>query len=203
MSGIDKLMKWNCSTIFLLNPLGLDKKRLDKIGFVETYLKDEYNQIEYENPVFLLFRPENVYSFQVFVENEYSRINRFTGTRDLVADYNRENGEVVLVYRFPFNRDYEKFLKGKYSEFSVEILKTYPRTQKSEGGVEILALPYRIITKDRESQEILETVYGESFLLQAPIIPLVDMLEELYDTEFTEDMELWSLPNEVKETLKI
>lgn len=203
MNGIDDLMKWNCSTIFLLNPLGLDKKRLDKIGFVETYLGDEFCQIEYKNPVFLLFKPENIGNFQVFVENEYDRINRFTGTKDLKADYDRKEGEVMLVYEFPFDKDYEKFKAGKYSEFSAEVLRTYPRTLKSSTGAEILGLPYRIITKDKESESILNSIYGENFLVQQPIIALKDLLEERYDVEFTADMELWTLPNLEKETLKI
>lgn len=203
MSGIDNLLKWNCSTIFLLNPLGLDKQRLDKIGFVGTYLNDEYNQTDYINPVYLLFRPENVNNFQVFVENEYDRVNTHTGTKDLRADYDRGNGEIVMVYEFPFAKDYQRFLSGKYSEFSQDVIKTYPKTVKNKQGFTILGIPYRIITRDVESENILTEVYGKTFLTQMPIVTIAQMLEEKYDTPFTDDMELWTLPSTDKETLKI
>ncbi len=202
---IDSLLEWNCSTIFLLSPLGLDKQRLDKIGFRETYLNDEYNKIEYNNPVFLLFKPENVFNFQVFVDGEYDRINKFTDTKDLKGDYDRGNGEIVLVYEFPFDRDYKRFLEGKYSEFSEEIVKTYPKTikiRKDSAENTILGVPYRIITKDRESHDLLSEIYGSDFLVHQPILTMKQMLEDRYGTDFTEDMELWTLPSVTKETLK-
>lgn len=206
MSGqIDKLMQWNCSTIFLLNPLDLDKQRLDKIGFKGTYLNDEYNKTEYENPVFILFKPENVFNFQVFVDAEYDRVNKHTGSKDLRGDYNRGDGEVVLVYEFPFAEDYQRFITGKYSEFSEEIIKTYPKTikfKKGDNEVTLLGIPYRIITKDKESQELLTEAYGDNFLVHQPILTMAEMLEDRYGTPFTEDMELWTLPNIEKETLK-
>lgn len=210
MSGIDGIMKWNCSTIFLLDPLGLEKRRLDKIGFVEAYMKDEYNQIEYNNPVFLLFRPSNMNVFQAFVENEYDRVNTYTGTKDLRTDYDRGNGDIVLVYEFPFPKDYEKFKEGKYSEFSTEIAKTYPKIIKSVAnpGVLILGIAYRIITKDSESQELLMEAYSQISPdiiphLQPTIKTMAEILSDRYGTEFTDDMELWKLPSLEKETLKI
>lgn len=204
MSGVSKLLERNCSTIFLLNPLGLEKQRLDKLGFVEAYLKDEYSTNEYINPVFLLFKPENVNNFQVFVEREYDRINIHTGTKDLVADYDRGNGEIVLVYEFPFKKDYERFLEGKYSRFSKDIVETYPKTIKTgtDNKFTALGVPYRIITKDRESKEILAQIYGNSFLTNQPITTISDMLEKEFGTPITEDMELWSIPSIEKETLK-
>ncbi len=205
MSGIDNVLKWNCSTIFLLDPLGLEKSRLDKIGFMEAYLKDEYNNLEYENPVFLLFRPGNMNIFQAFVENEYGRVNTHTGTKDLRADYDRGNGEVVLVYEFPFPKDYQKFMEGKYSKFSEDIIKTYPKVKKSvvTPGLVLLGMAYRIITKDRDSEELLSDAYSDIFPhLQPTIVSMAEMLAERYGTDFTEDMELWKIPSFEKETLK-
>ena len=57
---IDVMMKWNCSTIFLLHPLGLNRLKLAEIGFKEAYVRDEYCETEYKNPVFLLFEPKDL-----------------------------------------------------------------------------------------------------------------------------------------------
>lgn len=202
-SQIDNLLEWNCSTIFLLYPLGLNRLILNKFGFKQAYLKDEYNKKEYKNPVFLLFEPE-VSNFQMFVEDEYERKNPFTKTNDLIEDYDRGNGQVVLVYEFPdqFSEDYQKFLNGQYSRFSKEITNTYPKIVHLGRGVKILGSQYRIITKDRESENILSKEYGESFLITERIQTMAEMLEDRFGTHFTPDMELWQKPNMNKEILK-
>jgi len=205
MSGIDGAMKWNCSTIFLLDPLGLERERLDKAGFVEAYLKDEYNTLEYKSPVFLLFRPTDLKSFQVFLDTEYERVNPYTQTKDLVEDYDRGNGEIVLVYEFPFPEDYKKFRDGKYSKFSDKVIETYPKLIKSKvnPGLVLLGMPYRIVTKDRDSEALLSVAYGDQYTaIKATGWTMAEILSERYGTEFTPDMELWTLPSQEKETLK-
>jgi len=197
---VDVLMKFNCSTIFLLSPLDLNRHELMKHGFIEAYLVDEYCTETFNMPVFLLFEPKDTVAFNEFIENEYLRKNKFTGTIDLVKDYDRGEGKTVLVYEFPktFESDFVKFKKGQYSKFSESIKKTYP---KMIGNVP--AAQYRIITKDSETEALVVQKLGQSYIINNPIVTIADMLEERFGTYFDESMELWQKPRIEKETLKI
>lgn len=187
MSELEVLFKYNCSTIFLLYPLGLERRKLHALGFVQAYLKDaEKHDIEYENPVFLLFKPTSPTVFQAFVDAEYERVNKHTNTVDIVEDYDYIDGYVVLAYQLPkeFEEDYRKFLVGKYSRFSKKFRETYPKSVKIKGDngkdIDELSAQYRIINKIKE---------------------LKDMLEDKLAVTFDSDQEFFSKPNPDKETL--
>lgn len=200
---LEGLLRRNCSTMFLLYPLGLSVRNLEGFGFVEAYLKDEYCQTDYETPVFLLFKPDDKELLQLFIDGEYLRENTFTNTFDLQEDYNRGDGEVVLVYDFPFKRDYKIFLNSKYSRFSEKMINTYPKMVPAPtGGMKIVGTQYRIITKDKDTVNLLVKEYGQGFLTDQNIPTIASMLEDMYGTPFDDSMELWKAVNMEKETLK-
>lgn len=187
MSELDVLFKYNCSTIFLLYPLAIERRKIMQLGFIQAFLFDsEKMDVEYENPVFLLFKPDSPTVFQAFVESEYERINKFTGTVDIIEDYDYIDGYVVLVYQFPkeFEVDYKKFLEGKYSKFSKKFKDAYPKTVKirTEEGrmIDEVGTVFRIINRTKDFR---------------------DMLEERLGVTFDWDQELWNKYNETKETL--
>lgn len=188
MSDLQRLFNWNCSTIFLLYPLGIERKKITQLGFIQAYLADAEKDVEYQSPVFLLFKPDSPTIFQAFVDSEYERLNKVTGTVDIIEDYDYVDGYVVLVYQFPkeFEEDYNKFLEGKYSKFSKKFRETYPKVVKikTEEGrpIEEVSTQYRIINRTPEFREYLEEILG---------------------IEFQGDMEFWSKPDMSKETLTI
>lgn len=179
---LEQLYKFNCSTLFLLSPLGLSRRVLKEFGFINCFLKDGNRDLHIVNPVLLLFKPDDMDTFQMFVEEEYKR------SRYLVEDYDYIGGYVVLVYKFPeeFNSDFQLFLEGKYSKFSDKFRKIYPKIIKivDEYGRrhDELSSQYRIIYKTDDWKEQIEKDYNV----------LID-----------KDQEYWSVPDMSRETLKI
>jgi len=194
MSEIDSLFKYNCSTLFLLFPLGLDRRKLMDFGFQSAYDGDKTLEAPYEYPVFLLFKPTDLTLFQAFVDSEYMRINHHTQTFDLKEDYDHEEGYVVLLYDFPdiFQDDYKRFLEGKYSKFSSKFRATYPKVIKilhENGRIdEVIGTAYKIINKN--DPKLYEEVKKRGEL------DMREELEDRFDTIFTPDMELWETPSD-------
>lgn len=204
MSEIDSLFKYNCSTLFLLFPLGLDRRKLIPFGFKEVYIKDITIDDYVKNPVYVLFKPTDLVSFQTFVDSEYTRVNPHTETFDLVDDYDCEDGHVVLLYSFPeeFEGDFAKFMEGKYSKFSRKFKLTYPKIikiQMPHGRVdEIIGTAYKIINK---GEDVRREVKDRNE------IDIKDELEKYFDVVITPDMELWQPPStkdhlNIKEIIK-
>lgn len=187
MSELEILFQYNCSTIFLLYPLGLERRKMVPLGFKEAYLKDvEKTDIEYENPVYLLFKPESPTIFQAWLDVQYETSNKFTNTVDIIEDYDYKDGYVVVVYQFPkeFEGDYKKFLEGKYSKFSKKFKETYPKLVK-------------IKTSDgRQMDEI-----SVQFRITHRTMDLKEMLEEKLGVEFESTQEFFSKPDMGRETL--
>lgn len=199
MSEIDALFKHNCSTLFLLYPLGLERRKLIEFGFRSAYISDTGKDTDYENPVFLLFKPEDITMFQAFVDSEYVRVNPHTETFDLREDYDQDKGYVVLLYQFPdeFKEDYEKFLEGKYSKFSAKFKETYPKMIKikqASGLIrDVISTQYKII---HNTKKIREEVAERNEL------DIKEELEKRLGVTFSNDMEVWQMPGE-KDILKI
>jgi hypothetical protein len=57
----------------MVKTLGIGKERLEKQGFIESFLKDQSSGNVYENSIILAFRPNNQYEFQEFLKDETSR----------------------------------------------------------------------------------------------------------------------------------
>jgi hypothetical protein len=171
---IDDLFKMNCSTIFLLHPLGLSRTKMDRTGFLNCYLRDPEHPYEGMQVLYLLFKPG--VKFKYFVDTEKERTKLF------IDEYDLEDGFVVLVYEFPpeLSRDYELFLKGSYSLFSKEFKATIPKYTRN--GYKELSFQYMVVNRHPEWKAYLEGEEG----LNMPI---------------SEELEYWMMPNMEKETI--
>lgn len=157
---INELFELNCSTIFLLQPLGLSRKKLGSLGFVNAYLQDKHCPLSYiGNMVFLLFKPGEEGSFRYFTDTERLRTPLF------IDEYDYEGGYTVLVYEFPdaLSGDFELFRQGKYSRFSEAFRATIG--QELEVVIEGVTytqptMQHAVITRLPEWKAILEEEWG-------------------------------------------
>jgi hypothetical protein len=179
---IKELFKLNCSTLFLLHPLGLSRKQLQGTGFINCYLRDK-NKPEYEglNVVFMLFLPKAQDKFRYFTESEKARTPLF------IDQYDLEDGYTVMVYELPENMadDFELFKQGKYSQLSDTYLASLPKQ---------VAVP----TKNG---------YQTSNTVQWMIIGQLEEWRDLLETEFNapveRDTEMWQKMSWEDETISI
>ena len=169
------------TTLFLLPALGLCEDEMsESLGFIDAFLKDEHRPTGFKYTVYVLFRPADVRKFQEFVEGEYAR------TSALVEDYDYADGFVVLVYHYPqaFHKDYNRFLKGKYSRFSIPFVDQFPRYEKAADGT---------------NPNIPQISFQRMVFHKAPA--LVAFMEEQVGAAITD--ECWYIPNQERETLRI
>ena len=73
------------ASIFMVPTLKIPKEQMSKNNFINGYIKDLNRDVQYENAVYLLFKPENIDIFREFVDSEYER------TQALIDDYNYDN----------------------------------------------------------------------------------------------------------------
>lgn len=187
-----EIQKKTCATIFLLPGIGLKRQELMKRGFISAYIDDELHDVHYERAVYLLYKPQQIEEFQKFLEEEYKR------TPLLVEDYDYQGGYVVTVYKFPeeFIKEYDLFLKGKYSKFRKKYVELFPTRVKvydnsSDTVKEKLSLQYHIFNRTNALRKFWEEKlgYGPHSIGDHQELP--------------EDLEYWSMPNIIKETLNI
>ena len=169
------------TSIFIVPTLQIPKGELKGNGFINGYIRDELGELDYEDAVFLLFKPSNIENFKEFLDGEYER------TKDVIEDYDYEGGYVVIVYKLDksFNRDFSLIKKGRYSKTSKQFQKLFPQyvTLKKDGVTkEELSLQYRIFNKTQD---------------------LVEFWEDKLSVDFDDDFEVWEGWDEDKEILKI
>src|SRR5437879_148991 len=104
--GIDKKeMGLTISSIFLVPPLDIKNWSVERLehNFLNAYSKDKDLDVQYENAVYLLFKPKNMNKFQDFVDNQYEE------NRLILADYDPAPEYVVLVFQLDsyWNKDFE------------------------------------------------------------------------------------------------
>ena len=94
------------TSIFIVPTLKIPKEQMSKNNFINGYIKDLNRDVQYENAVYLLFKPENIDVFREFVDSEYER------TQELIDDYNYDDKHIVLVYQLDnnFKNDFEKWM---------------------------------------------------------------------------------------------
>ena len=66
-------VKKNITSIFMVPTLRVPKDALRSNGFINGYIKDEKMQHGYEDPIYLLFKPDNLDKFREFLDGEYER----------------------------------------------------------------------------------------------------------------------------------
>lgn len=174
-------LKKNITSIFMVPTLKINRENLKTNGFINGYVEDVRKDVQYENCIYILFRPENIERFRDFLDTEYER------TKSIIDDYDYEDGFVVLVYQLDkkFKRDFDLIRQGKYSKTSPEFQELFPRIikiKKDGYSRDEVSLQYRIFNKTED----LKTYW-----------------EEKIGIMFDENMEIWSGWIEENEVLNI
>jgi hypothetical protein len=161
--------KHTITSIFIVPTLSIGKDKLNDNGFVNGYIKDNKRDIQYENAVYLLFKPENLDKFRNFLDNEYER------TKSIIDDYDYEDGYVVVVYEINprLKGDIELVKQGKYSQTSPSFQGSFPKVvQIKKNGLrrDEISLQYRVFNKTED---------------------LVKFWEDKLGVELPDDVEVW------------
>jgi hypothetical protein len=173
--------KHTITSVFIVPTLSVGRERLVDNGFVNGYIKDGKRDVQYENAVYLLFKPQNLDKFRDFLDNEYER------TKSIIDDYDYEDGYVVIVYEINprLKDDIELIKQGKYSQTSKKFQESFPKVVKiRKNGLsrDEISLQYRVFNKTQDLKQFWEDKLG---------------------IEFPEDMEVWHGFFEEFETLDL
>ena len=174
-------LKKSITSIFIIPTLGIDKEKMHDNGFLNGYIKDARRDVQYENAVYLLFKPKDLYKFKSFLDEEYER------TKNIIDDYDYEDGYVVVVYTLnpKYKKDFDIIKKGKYSKTSKEFQGLFPKIIKlTKNGLrrDEISLQYRVFNKTAD---------------------LKQFWEEKLDVQFDDDTEIWHGFVEENETLNL
>ena len=174
-------LKKTITTIFIVPTLKIDRDKLRENEFINGYIKDGQKDVQYDNCVYLLFRPKNIDKFKLFLDDEYER------TKSVIDDYDYQDGFVVVVYKIDkkFDKDIKLIKQGKYSKTSKEFQAIFPKiikTKKNGLRKDEISLQYRIFNKTED---------------------LLRYWEDQLDVQFDDDMEVWQGWIEEKEILFI
>ena len=60
--------KISATNLFITPLLNIGRENLVRQGFVDAFMKDELREIEYERAIYLLFKPQDIRQFNLFVE---------------------------------------------------------------------------------------------------------------------------------------
>jgi hypothetical protein len=173
--------KHTITSIFIVPTLSIGRDKLIDNGFVNGYIKDGMKDAQYENAVYLLFKPENLDKFRVFLVGEYER------TKSIIDDYDYEDGYVVVVYEInsKLKNDIELVKQGKYSKTSSSFQGIFPKVvQIKKNGMrrDEISLQYRVFNKTED---------------------LVKFWEDKLGMELPEELEVWHGFFEEFETLDL
>lgn len=174
-------VKKTITSIFIVPTVKIPKGKLKENGFINGYIKDSGHDIQYEDCVYILFKPDNLDLFREFLDAEYER------TKDIVDDYDYEDGYIVIIYKLKskFKKDYELIKKGMYSKTSKSFQNEFTKVVniiKDGKHLDELSLQVRVFKKSPDIKEYWE---------------------EKLDITFTDDMEFWEGFHEENETLEI
>jgi len=150
-----------CTTIFMVPTLETPKNSLRDNGFINAYIKDELSESEYEDCIYVLFKPNDLNLFKDFLDSEYER------TKQVIEDYDYEEGFVVVVYKLnkKFDKDFNKIKQGKYSKTSKEFQELFPKVIKlKKNGLhrDEVSLQYRVFNKTNDLIEYWQEKIGSS-----------------------------------------
>ena len=173
--------KHTITSIFIVPTLSIGREKLIDNGFVNGYIKDGMRDAQYENAVYLLFKPTNLDKFKVFLDKEYEK------TKSIIDDYDYEDGYVVVVYEInsKLKNDIELIKQGKYSKTSPAFQGIFPKVvQIKKNGMrrDEISLQYRVFNKTED---------------------LVQFWEDKLGMQLPEDLEVWHGFFEEFETLDL
>ncbi len=168
---------------FLLPCFGIPFKRLEELGFLNSYLYDKNREKVNDKDIhiYLLFKPSGnqLYLLQKKIEDFESKDKH---NIVLLEDYDYDHGYIVIVFKFPerFRKDYNLFLQGKYSQFSDEFKDFFPEQREVNFESETLRgkqLQWMVIHKYPKYKKLQEEKYGFS----------LDLAPEIYHLPIEED----------------
>jgi hypothetical protein len=174
-------IKKTITSIFIVPTLSIGKEKLVDNGFINGYIKDGGREVQYDNSIYILFKPENLDKFKEFLDEEYER------TKSIIDDYDYEDGYVVVVYQLnsKLDKDIELIKQGKYSQTSPKFQEIFPKIVKlKRNGLlkDEVSLQYRIFNKTKD---------------------LIQFWEDKLDVEFDDSYEVWDGFFEENETLNL
>ena len=161
--------KHTITSIFIVPTLSIGKGKLMENGLVNGYIKDGKRDIQYENAVYLLFKPTDLDKFREFLDGQYEK------TKSIIDDYDYEDGYVVVVYEINprLKNDVELVKQGKYSQTSKKFQEIFPKVVKiRKNGLsrDEVSLQFRVFNKTED---------------------LVQFWEDKLGVELPEDVEVW------------
>lgn len=176
-------VKKTISSIFIVPILLIDKVKLSDNGFVNGYMHDIHKDIQYEDCVYLLFKPTDLEKFREFLEKLYE-----DRPEDIVDDYDYEGGHVVIVHRInnKYKSDIDLVMQGKYSQTSEMYQRSFPKVVKImvEGfRKDEVSLQHRIFKKTDDLKLYWEDVTNETFTDDMEVWPTFDLFKETLDID--------------------
>ena len=151
--------KHTITSIFIVPTLSIGREKLIDNGFVNGYIKDGMRETQYKNAVYLLFKPNNLDKFKMFLDSEYEK------TKSIIDDYDYEDGYVVIVYEInsKLKNDIELIKQGKYSKTSPAFQGIFPKVvQIKKNGLrrDETSLQYRVFNKTEDLVKFWEDKLG-------------------------------------------
>lgn len=179
---IEQFKRYNVSCVFLLPLLKLNRKKLEALGFKDTYWFNGEEKLVYESCIHLLFKPTSLKNFNEFLLEEKER------KAPIVDENDYPGGLVIVTYRLPqrFIKDYNLIWQGKYSETSKEYQDMFPKTVKITNAS-------GIVVTEMSGQHMVFSRYQ----------PMKRKLEEELDAELSDAQEIWVMPSIERETFKL
>jgi len=162
-------VKKTITSVFMVPTLQIPRGELQDNGFINGYVKDGSREVQYENCSYLLFQPKDLDKFREFLDSEYER------TKDIVDDYDYQDGFVVVVYQLnkKFNKDFMLIKEGLYSRTSKDFQALFPKVIKiKKNGLQRdeISLQYRVFNRTED---------------------LIKFWEDKLGVEFDDDQEVW------------
>jgi len=180
---IDLILKnsTNTSTLFLLQPITrMEREFLNEYQLINSYLKDVSREDLEDDLLFVLFKPNDFDYFELLIHTQS------TENEDFVEDYDHGDGYVVLVYKIPewMKNDFEKFKKGKYSEFSDKTKGFFKKVKKIPGRLHTTtSIQWDVFNKSEKLRKDLEEFIGEPLDKNAELFSIPNMEKETLDIE--------------------
>ena len=148
--------------IFVVPTLKINRDDIKDNGYVNAYMVDIRRDVQYENAVYLLFKPDNLDKFREFLEKEYER------TKLVLDDYDYEEGFVVVVYQLDkkWKKDFAIVREGLYSQTSKEFQDLFPKVikiMKNNLHRDEMSLQHRIFRKSEDLRQYWEDKIDISF----------------------------------------
>lgn len=108
----EELRKWKISNIFLVPLLKISRKALKSNGFVDSYMYNRASEVQYPNVIHMLYKPNDMVSFNEFLEDN----------REKIIDEMDYEDHVLVTYNLPdkLESDYALIKSGSYSKVSEE-----------------------------------------------------------------------------------